>query len=195
LMDKRYIALEPGEYRVRIKYTATCGVDGVEIPEGQLEAVAYFTVTGEASQNEDSAPKERGEIYTDDSGRKQNSLITLEITNESLTAPVNKLTYNICNTSSCAQSRVNMFASLQMKKDGEWVKAPGSGEEGVYVHRDVWAYGEPIPVLEKELLLGNNRYDALLPGEYRLSVTLDILCDGLVMVQPTAYFTVTAPAE
>jgi hypothetical protein len=45
LMDKRYIALEPGEYRVRIKYTATCGVDGVEIPEGQLEAVAYFTVT------------------------------------------------------------------------------------------------------------------------------------------------------
>ncbi len=45
LMDKRYVALEPGEYRMRVKYTATCGVDGVEIPEGQLEAVAYFTVT------------------------------------------------------------------------------------------------------------------------------------------------------
>ena len=45
LMEKRYIALEAGEYRMRVKYTATCGVDDVEIPEGQLEAVAYFTVT------------------------------------------------------------------------------------------------------------------------------------------------------
>lgn len=47
LMEKRYIALEAGEYRMRVKYTLTCGVDGVEIPEGQLEAVAYFTVTAE----------------------------------------------------------------------------------------------------------------------------------------------------
>lgn len=45
LMDQRYIALEAGEYRVRVKYIAVCGVEGVEIPEGQLEAVAYFTVS------------------------------------------------------------------------------------------------------------------------------------------------------
>lgn len=45
LMDKRYIALTPGEYRMRVKYAITEAVDGAEIPEGQLEAVAYFTVT------------------------------------------------------------------------------------------------------------------------------------------------------
>lgn len=44
LMDKRYIALEPGEYRVRVKYAITEEIEGAEIPEGQLEAVAYFTV-------------------------------------------------------------------------------------------------------------------------------------------------------
>ena len=44
LMDKRYIELVPGEYRVRVKYAITDEVAGVEIPEGQLEAVAYFTV-------------------------------------------------------------------------------------------------------------------------------------------------------
>ena len=47
LMDKRYRALEAGEYRARVKYSATCRLEGVEIPEGQLEAVAYFTVTAE----------------------------------------------------------------------------------------------------------------------------------------------------
>lgn len=49
LMGKRYLALEPGEYRLRVKYTLYTEVEGVEIPEGQLEAVAYFTVTAPLS--------------------------------------------------------------------------------------------------------------------------------------------------
>ena len=45
LMDKRYIALTPGEYRVRVKYVIVGEIEGAEIPDGQLEAVGYFTVT------------------------------------------------------------------------------------------------------------------------------------------------------
>jgi len=48
LMDKRYIEPAPGKYRVRVKYAITEAIEGVEIPEGQLEAVAYFTVTAPA---------------------------------------------------------------------------------------------------------------------------------------------------
>lgn len=44
LMGKRYLALEPGEYRLRVKYTLYTEDESVEIPQGQLEAVAYFTV-------------------------------------------------------------------------------------------------------------------------------------------------------
>ena len=44
LMSKRYLALEPGYYRLRVKYTLHTEDESIEIPEGQLEAVAYFTV-------------------------------------------------------------------------------------------------------------------------------------------------------
>lgn len=47
LMGKRYLALEPGYYRLRVKYTLHTEDEGAQIPEGQLEAVAYFTVTAE----------------------------------------------------------------------------------------------------------------------------------------------------
>lgn len=45
LMNKRYLALEAGEYRLRVKYTLHTEDKSVEIPAGQLEAVVYFTVT------------------------------------------------------------------------------------------------------------------------------------------------------
>ncbi len=48
LMGKRYLALAPGQYRLRVKYTLHTDDESVEIPEGQLEAVAYFTVTAPA---------------------------------------------------------------------------------------------------------------------------------------------------
>ncbi len=48
LMGKRYLALTPGQYRLRVKYTLHTEDENVEIPEGQLEAVAYFTVTAPA---------------------------------------------------------------------------------------------------------------------------------------------------
>ncbi len=47
LMDKRYIALTPGQYRARVKYVIVGDTGGAEIPEGQLEAVGYFTVIAE----------------------------------------------------------------------------------------------------------------------------------------------------
>ncbi len=40
-----YRSLNPGKYRLRVKYGAIAADENVEIPEGQLEAVAYFTVT------------------------------------------------------------------------------------------------------------------------------------------------------
>jgi len=48
LMGKRYLALTPGQYRLRVKYALHTNEQDVEIPEGQLEAVAYFTVTAPA---------------------------------------------------------------------------------------------------------------------------------------------------
>ena len=44
LMNKRYLALEAGEYRLRVRYTLHTEDKSVEIPAGQLEAVAYFTI-------------------------------------------------------------------------------------------------------------------------------------------------------
>jgi len=43
-----YMPLEPGQYRLRVKYQAYAEDEGVEIPEGPFEAVAYFTVTAPA---------------------------------------------------------------------------------------------------------------------------------------------------
>ena len=45
LKEKRYLALEPGQYRLRVKYRVSDNTGGVELPEGQPEAVVYFTVT------------------------------------------------------------------------------------------------------------------------------------------------------
>lgn len=43
-----YCSLNPGKYRLRVKYNVIAADKNVEIPEGQLEAVAYFTVTAPA---------------------------------------------------------------------------------------------------------------------------------------------------
>lgn len=43
-----YEPLEAGEYRLRVKYFVVAKDESVEIPEEQLEAVAYFTVTAPA---------------------------------------------------------------------------------------------------------------------------------------------------
>ena len=40
-----YMPLEPGLYRVRVKYRLYTDDENAYIPEGRLEAVAYFTVT------------------------------------------------------------------------------------------------------------------------------------------------------
>ena len=40
-----YMPLQPGQYRLRVKYAVEAADENVEIPKGQLEAVAYFTVT------------------------------------------------------------------------------------------------------------------------------------------------------
>ena len=40
-----YIYLQPGFYRIRVQYSVSTDDENAYIPEGQLEAVAYFTVT------------------------------------------------------------------------------------------------------------------------------------------------------
>ena len=40
-----YMPLEPGLYRVRVKYRLYTDDENAYIPEEQLEAVAYFSVT------------------------------------------------------------------------------------------------------------------------------------------------------
>lgn len=42
---KRYCPLEPGAYRVRVQYFLETEDESVQLPQGKLEAVAYFTVT------------------------------------------------------------------------------------------------------------------------------------------------------
>ncbi len=48
LASFRYLPLTQGSYRLRVRYSFYSEEQGVEIPEGQLEAVAYFTVTAPA---------------------------------------------------------------------------------------------------------------------------------------------------
>lgn len=43
----RYLPLTQGEYRLRVRYSFSTDDENAEIPEGQLEAVAYFTVIAE----------------------------------------------------------------------------------------------------------------------------------------------------
>lgn len=43
----RYLPLTRGEYRLRVRYSFSTDDENAQIPEGQLEAVAYFTVTAE----------------------------------------------------------------------------------------------------------------------------------------------------
>ena len=42
---QHYVPLEPGLYRIRVKYSLYTDDENAYIPEEQLEAVAYFTVT------------------------------------------------------------------------------------------------------------------------------------------------------
>ena len=141
------------------------------------------------------SPKNYGTFYMDESGRRQNDLIKIEITNESLVAPVTQLSYNLYNESECWQSHVNIFADIEIKREGEWVKAPIK-EEIFRVHRDVWGYGEAQRIVENEVKLGDEEeYLALEAGEYRLIITLDLLVEEVITIHPTVQFTVIAPVE
>lgn len=138
--------------------------------------------------------KNYGTLYTDESGRLQNDLITVEITSENLVAPVTRLSYNIYNESACSQSRRNVFADVEMKVDGEWVQAPAGVIQRV--HHDIWSFHGPIKVYEKVVTFESGpdaEYYPLEPGEYRLVVTCPILMPTEIQVFPTVEFTVTAP--
>ena len=139
--------------------------------------------------------KNYGTFYMDESGRRQNDLIAVEITNESLVAPVTQINYNLYNESECCPHRYNMFAYLEIKKDGEWEKAPRT-EGDYYVKIEKDAYDLPEKLVTGKMNLGGERgYLALEAGEYRLIVSLDILAEEETTVCPTVQFTVTAPVE
>ncbi len=139
--------------------------------------------------------KNYGTFYTDESGRRQNDLITVEITNEGLVAPVTQLSYNLYNESECRPHRYNVFEYLEIKKDGEWVKAPCT-EGFYYLTIDQDAYDPPETFIAGQMELGGERgYLALEAGEYRLIVRMEISADGEKIVSPTVEFTVTAPVE
>lgn len=139
--------------------------------------------------------KNYGTFYTDESGRRQNDLITVEITNESLVAPVTQLTYNIYNDSECQTHSSNVFEYLEVKKDGEWVKAPCT-EGFYYISVDSYFYVPPEKIKTGQMELGGESgYFALEAGQYRLIVVIEILANGEKSVSPTVEFTVTAPAK
>ncbi|MBE6630347.1 MAG: hypothetical protein E7624_05800 [Ruminococcaceae bacterium] len=151
----------------------------------------------EPSDNETPPePKNYGTLYTDENGRLQNDLITVEITNESLVAPVTKLSYNIYNESACYQSMENVYEDLEMKINGEWVQAPAGVIQRV--HRDTWSFFRPQKVRKGDVFfeLGTDaEYFPLEPGEYRLIVTYPILMPTEIQIYPTVEFTVVAPTE
>lgn len=140
-------------------------------------------------------PPNYGTFYTDENGRRQNDLIRIEIAKENLTAPLTEIPYKLYNSSSYLMDSRNIYTDLEVKRDGEWVKAPGK-DTSTRVRLDIWAY-DSTPVWERRMKLGDKQeYAVLEAGEYRLIVTVLLWVDGKdAVVRPTVEFTVTAPVE
>ena len=134
-----------------------------------------------------------GTFYTDENGRRQNDLIRIEIASESLGAPVTEIPYKIHSDSAYMMDTRNIYTDVEVKKDGEWVKAPTNNSDP-RARLDIWAYGN-VTVLERKMKLGEKwEYRALEAGEYRLIVTTLLWVDGKeISVSPTVEFTVAAP--
>ena len=158
------------------------------------------TPVDDPAKNEGEPPKMQisknyGTFYTDEDGRRQNDLIRIEITKENLTAPLTEIPYKLYNSSSYLMDSRNIYTDLEVKRDGEWVKAPGK-DTSTRVRLDIWAY-DSTPVWERSMKLGDKQeYAVLEAGEYRLIVTVLLWVDGKdAAVRPTVEFTVTAPVE
>ena len=166
--------------------------------------MCMFLACGEQTPAEDPPKNEEGTaaktptygtFYTDENGRRQNDLIRIEIASESLGAPVTEIPYKLYNSSSYLMDRRNIYSDLEVKRDGEWVKAPGK-DTSTRVRLDIWAY-DSTPVWERSMKLGDKQvYAVLEAGEYRLIVTVLLWVDGKELsVSPTVEFTVAASAE
>ena len=135
----------------------------------------------------------RGVFYEED-GLYQNSLITLVITNENLTVPVEKLTFTLYNNAEYKEKFLNSWKTLQIYRDGKW-ENPFGIEDVFRVHKELLASPtDPVRVRSSEIVfLPEN---PLPPGFYRFIWEFEIFIpeeNESVYVYPTAYFTVTAP--
>ena len=194
---KRYYPLEAGVYRVRVWYSVYTTDESVQIPEGQLEAVAYFTVT---DGNYD--------IFEQKDGILQCNKVKLEIKNETLSAPVSTLKFALTAEYAMLLHQQkyadvkNMEHLLEIFEGGEWKQAPCFGE---ITHaseiNSIWKmeFWEAREINNLDPSLKEKRYLALEAGQYRLRVRYEIDAhpNGVVIpegqLEAVAYFTVTAP--
>ena len=157
-----------------------------------------------------------GEFYTED-GILQNAHITLTLENESLVAPVTRLSYTLSEETDfgvlCAENEDKIL--LEIRENGEWKKVPtfGKGISEILANREpgdpklhqtykrsltLWS---PSEIEGKQSANTTLHYLALGAGEYRLRIpyTLHTQEEGAELPegQPeaVAYFTVTAPAQ
>jgi hypothetical protein len=161
--------------------------------------MCIFLACGEQTPAEDPPKNEEGTaaktptygvFYTDENGRRQNDLIRIEIASESLGAPVTEIPYKIHSGSAYQMDVRNIYTDVEVKKDGEWVKA-STNDSDPRIHLDVWAYNS-VTVMGRKMKLGEKcEYRALDAGEYRLIVTVFLWVDGKeISIKPTVEFTV-----
>ena len=208
---RHYLPLTPGIYRIRVKYSLYTDDENVHIPEEQLEAVAYFTV----SRKDGAAEYEYGTFYKED-GIFQNTAITLSIESQDLVAPVKELKYVLHDNSDywvddTDDYKINVSARdvLEIYQDGTWQKVEVRGN-GMTERGYIRVMGEPTeredhhsgmkfydPEQEGNLV---THYVYLEPGFYRLRVAYYIFTDDDYAYIPeeqleaVAYFTVEDPA-
>lgn len=141
-------------------------------------------------------PQNYGEFYTDENGRWQNKLITLELVTKEMVAPVTELTYRVHNASTCLISDVNTLPWLYKNENGAWVCAPSRVPVTYHIPEvDDYNY---LTLLEKKMVFGGDRgYYVLEPGEYRLIVVVGLHSGNRNnnKVELVADFTVSAPAQ
>ena len=206
LGPRYYLPLSPGSYRIRVKYSLYADDENAYIPEEQLEAVAYFTV----SRKDGAAEYEYGTFYKED-GIFQNTAITLGIESEDLVAPVKELKYVLHDNSDYwvddeddYKSNVDARDVLEIYRDGTWQKVEVRGE-GMTERAYIRVVGDPTerkdlhssmkfyaPEQDNEM----KHYAYLEPGFYRLRVAYYIFTDDDYAYIPeeqleaVAYFTV-----
>ncbi|MBE6630443.1 MAG: hypothetical protein E7624_06305 [Ruminococcaceae bacterium] len=185
---RHYLPLTPGIYRIRVKYSLYTDDENAHIPEEQLEAVAYFTV----SRKDGAAEYEYGTFYEED-GIFQNTSITLSIESEDLVAPVKELKYVLHDNSdywvdATDDYKINVSARdvLEIYRDGTWQKVEVRGG-GMTERGYLRVVGEPTE--RKDLHSSMMFYDPeqedrfvkhyayLEPGFYRLRVAYYIFTD------------------